>query len=931
MDCKLITFNCKSVKRSAACIRQICDTADVLALQETWLLPHDIPFLGTIHDSFEYTGKSAVDTSKELLRGRPYGGVALLWRKNLFDSVAVINCASARLAAVRFEIRNRSFIVFSVYMPTQCLDNLTEFAECLGEISAIIESSEIESVYILGDFNAHPTELFSNELISFCAEQTWCCADMLKLGMDSNEYTFVSDAHGCRRWLDHCVVTQSAWETIKDIKVCYDIMWSDHLPVLVTCDLNVVRKKINSVNSDKLLINRINWGERNCSQINLYSKFCHENLKLINFPNEFVLCADKNCCDISHRSIINNLYHDIVKILTDGAILTYKSRKFKKGKNIIGWNKHVSAAHREARFKLNVWFLYGKPSNGLIYEDMCKSRKLFKAKLKWCQTNQEQIKMDIIASNKKDKHFSKFWKNIKKLELKPNLPASVDAVSDPKQVADLFRKHFTVRSPGGNSGVPRRVHDDGTSHCSDTAPMRITASEVRKVIQTMSTGKSPGHDGLGIEHLRHAGVHLPGVLAMFYSLCISHAYLPPECMKTIVVPILKNRTGDISDKNNYRPISLATIIAKVLDRLLDKHLDQHLHLHDGQFGFRPGLSTESAILSLKHTVRYYVDRQTPVYACFLDMSKAFDTVCYDVLWKKLRDTSLPRELCSVFEYWYAHQTNVVKWAGTHSDAYGLECGVRQGGVTSPKLFNLYIDNLIDGLSRMTVGCSIDGVCVNNLSYADDMVLLAPSIGAIRSLLAHCEAYAARHGLQYNVKKSVFMLFWPGSKSPSFVPTILLGGNAICRVKEFRYLGHLVTENLRDEGDIERERRALTVRANMLVRRFARCSAEVKISLFKSFCQTFYTSSLWFTYTQKSVNTLRVQYNNAFRMLLGLPRFCSASGMFAEARTDGFAACMRKKAASLLSRVRGSTNSILRMIADRIDGPLYKHCIAVLTK
>lgn len=929
MDCKLITFNCKSVKRSATCIRQLCDSADIIALQETWLLPHDISFLGTIHENYEYTGKSAVDTSKELLRGRPYGGVAILWRKNVFNSIKIIECASARISAVRFEIENRFFIVFSVYMPTQCLDNLPEFTECLSEINAIVESSELESIYILGDFNAHPTELFSNELNNFCADQSWCCADVIKLGIDSNEYTFVSDAHGSRRWLDHCVVTQSAWETVRDIKVCYDVMWSDHFPLSMCCDLNLVLKKVVPIN-EKNVSSQVIWGDRQLSQINIYSEFCNDNLKLINFPNEFVVCADKCCNDISHRSIIDKLYHNIIKILREGAILTCKyNNNNMKGKSVPGWNKHVSTAHKQARLKLNLWFLYGKPSSGVVYDDMCESRKIFKAKLRWCQTNQEQIKMDIIASHKEGKNFSKFWKSIKKLDSKPGLPASVAAVSEPELIANMFKDHFSVRSPLGQSGVPLMVGDKTVR--SSEKMVRVTAKEVRKVIRTMTSGKSPGHDGLSVEHLRYAGVHLPGVLAMFYSLCINHMYLPLDCMKTIVVPVVKNRTGDIADINNYRPISLATIVAKVLDRILDKHLDQHLQLHDGQFGFRPGLSTESAILSLKYTVQYYVDRKTPVYACFLDLSKAFDRVCYDILWEKLRDTNLPEELCSVFEYWYSHQINHVKWAGALSDAYGMECGVRQGGVTSPRLFNLYVDNLIDGLSSLPVGCTIDGVSVNNLSYADDMVLLAPSIRALRILIAFCEAYAASHGLEYNATKCEFIVFGPGGKSPALVPPIILNGNVLRRVKTFRYLGHLVTENLRDEEDIERERRALTVRANMLVRRFARCSKEVKISLFKSFCQTFYTSSLWTAYTQKSVGTLRVQYNNAFRMLLGLPRFCSASGMFAEARTDGFAACMRKKVASLLRRTRGSTNTILKTIADKWDGPLFRRCIGVLLK
>ncbi|CAG9130602.1 unnamed protein product [Plutella xylostella] len=144
-------------------------------------------------------------------------------------------------------------------------------------------------------------------------------------------------------------------------------------------------------------------------------------------------------------------------------------------------------------------------------------------------------------------------------------------------------------------------------------------------------------------------------------------------------------------------------------------------------------------------------------------------------------------------------------------------------------------------------------------------------------------------------------------------TITLCGAPLNRVNKFKYLGHWVTEDLTDDLDIERERRALAARCNMLARRFARCSKEVRVSLFKAYCQTFYTCSLWVKYTQKAYSALRVQYNNAFRVLLGLPRYCSASGMFADARTDGFHAIMRKRAASLMRRIRGSSCRALKVI------------------
>jgi hypothetical protein len=441
----------------------------------------------------------------------------------------------------------------------------------------------------------------------------------------------------------------------------------------------------------------------------------------------------------------------------------------------------------------------------------------------------------------------------------------------------------------------------------------------------MKRGKSPGHDSLSIEHLQNAGVHLPRVLALLFTVCVGHSYLPDDMMRTVIVPIVKNRTGDNADIKNYRPISLATIVAKVLDSVLDKELGKHLTLHDAQFGFRPGLSTETAVLCLKHTVRYYSDRETPVYACFLDLSKAFDLVRYEKLWQKMyEDTSLPSELTEVLRYWYGHQKNVVRWADSFSDSYRLECGVRQGGLSSPKLFSLYVDRLIDELNNTMIGCSVDGTFVNNISYADDMVLLGPSINALNKLLSVCEEYAGSHGLRYNTSKSVLMVFKAGAKCYPCVPPAYLYGTPLQMVKEFKYLGHWVTETLSDNKDVERERRALSVRSNMLIRRFARCTTDVKITLFKAYCQSFYTCSLWINYTQKAYSALRVQYNNGFRMLLGLPRHCSASGMFCEAHTDGFHAIMRKRVASLLRRLRDSPNSLLQTVAARLDGPFLSH-------
>lgn len=787
----------------------------------------------------------------------------------------------------------------------------------LSEISAIIESQDVQSVIILGDFNAHPGEMFGSELFSFCAEQSWTCADLDLL--PTGTYTFVSDAHGCRRWLDHCVVTEAARHLLVSATVLYDTYWSDHMPIQLQCNFNMIRPTIVTHNPSK---NRTIWGERDTSQISKYKEICHTKLREINFPLEFEDCAKGFCTNINHKLVLDNMYKNIVCILTEAAQCpsSLDAERGRRGKHVVGWNRHVKQAHADARLAFHIWSISGKPTSGYVYKQMYDTRKVFKSKLKWCQNNQNKIKMDILADNHKSKDFSRFWKNTNRLNPKPGVPVSMAGQHEPSAIANLFVDQFKVESPLGSMSQAVDAEDSLME-----LNVRFSTKDVATIIKNMVRGKSPGHDYLSIEHLQHAGVHLPRVLAMFFSLCLSHAHLPSDLMKTVVVPVVKNKTGDTSDLANYRPISLATVIAKVLDSLLDRHMATRIELHDAQFGFRPGLSTESAILSLKHTVQYYTSRKTPVNACFLDLSKAFDLVSYDLLWQKLlNDTTVDRGVISIIRYWYKNQINCVRWAGSLSDVYRLECGVRQGGLTSPRLFSLYINKLIVELSSICQGCYVDGICVNNISYADDMVLLSPSINSMTNLLRICEGYAGAHGLRYNVKKSEILVFKAGTKTYPITPQLKLCGSPLNQVTSFKYLGHWVSEDLRDSLDIERERRALAVRCNMLARRFAKCSTDVKATLFTAYCQSFYTCSLWVNYTQGAYSALRVQYNNAYRVLMGLPRYCSASGMFAEAGIDGFHAIIRKRCASIMRRVRDSPNSILSTIADRWDSPMLGH-------
>lgn len=88
-----------------------------------------------------------------------------------------------------------------------------------SEVCAIAENSSVEAIYVLGDFNANPSKSFGSELTGMCIDQHWTCADIEMLDINSDTFTFVCDATGSTSWIDHCVVSCAAMQTLKGVKV----------------------------------------------------------------------------------------------------------------------------------------------------------------------------------------------------------------------------------------------------------------------------------------------------------------------------------------------------------------------------------------------------------------------------------------------------------------------------------------------------------------------------------------------------------------------------------------------------------------------------------------------------------------------------------------------------------------------------------------
>ena len=121
-------------------------------------------------------------------------------------------------------------------------------------------------------------------------------------------------------------------------------------------------------------------------------------------------------------------------------------------------------------------------------------------------------------------------------------------------------------------------------------------------------------------------------------------------INSVIVPLVKTNSGDLTDKNNYRPIAMSSIASRVFEHIIILRLEEYLWTNDNQFGFKSGQSTDLCIYAFSEFIEYFKSRSTSVYVAFLDASKAFDKISHWTLFRKLIDRKVPIYLVKVLCY-----------------------------------------------------------------------------------------------------------------------------------------------------------------------------------------------------------------------------------------------------------------------------------------
>ena len=223
----------------------------------------------------------------------------------------------------------------------------------------------------------------------------------------------------------------------------------------------------------------------------------------------------------------------------------------------------------------------------------------------------------------------------------------------------------------------------------------------------------------------------------------------------------------------------------------------------------------------------------------LDASKAFDHVNYIRLFTLLRNKGLCPLYCRFPIVLYTNQQLFVKWNNTFCSLFCVSNGVKQGGVLSPILFNMYSDVLLLNFKKSGFGCHIGNEFMSCFAYADDIVLLSPTCHGINKMLDICDKYIHLYSLTFNKDKTKVFIFNDKHDAQSF----LLCNNCTNVSKYEKHLGTLIGRNV-NKLNIVNSVSELTCLSNDMCSVFKGVQFDIKYQLFKTLCMPLYGSVLW---------------------------------------------------------------------------------------
>ena len=790
----IISYNMHGFHQGLSVVQDLAasgkDQIDIFLLQEHWLTPANLYKFDEQFAEYFCFGGSAMSKCVQsgILYGRPFGGVVTLVKKSLRKITETI-CSSERYTVIKVD----NYVIFNVYLP--CIgtsDRSLICDEVLVEIQAWRDKYASYHCIVAGDFNC---DLNSSDKVvaavdKFVQHNSLTRCDTLFPSDISATYVNYQLNH--QSYIDY--VLTSSPHTVNMFSVLDpDINFSDHLPLYCNIQYVVPADQPRVINRDAKATKATRCAPRNFrwDKADLVPYYYDSNISINEYDYALDSCkGDADDDNICQQLYVDRIYDNIVTALVNAALLHVPQH----GKNFykFWWNQELKASKAASVESNNLWKVAGKPRQGPIFEKRQRTRLVYRQLLRDEEKREKTSYTNDLHDALLLKNGKRFW-SCWRSKFESSVSCSqVDGCVDERVIVDKFAESFqrcyTYNNKGQSEFLMNQYARTRPDYCG--VPMsdayKIDTELVSSVISQLQRGKAPDIEGLTAEHLQYCHPSVVVLLAKLFQRIMTSGCVPTGFKYSYIVPIPKVKDGcsKAMKCDDFRGIAISPIISKVFEYCLVDRFSDYLVCSDNQFGFKKGLSCNHAVYSTRRIVESIIKGGNTANLCSIDLSKAFDKVNHFGLYLKLMKRRIPVELLAVLENWLSGCFACVSWNGAWSQMFGVSFGVRQGSVLSPFLFNIYLDDLAKINS-----------CVKRLFvviYADDILLIAPSVTDLEHLLRMCETELNFLDMAINSSKSCCMRIGPRC-GISCANISTRDGRTLSWASELRYLGIFIVK------------------------------------------------------------------------------------------------------------------------------------------
>ena len=435
---------------------------------------------------------------------------------------------------------------------------------------------------------------------------------------------------------------------------------------------------------------------------------------------------------------------------------------------------------------------------------------------------------------------------------------------------EKFNDFFISVGPNLANKIPNQTKSP-LSYLGDRLPNTIflepvSDEEVEGIVNNLKNS-APGYDEITASILRFSLPVIRSPLTHILNLSLLEGVFPNELKIANVLPLYK--ADDDMVFNNYRPVSVLSVLSKVFERIMYNRLISFLEsnkiLFKNQFGFRKQHSTYMALVLLLYKIVKALENGEYVIGIFLDFSKAFDTVDPNILLKKLEYYGIRGVCLDWFKSYLTVRKQYVTYNGIPSGTKLIQCGVPQGSVLGPLLFLLYINDL-------------PNVCksADPILFADDTNLFMNGSNLIdlqteiNSELLEISTWLKINKLSLNVSKTHHMIFTTKRKDKPSV-ALSIEGHSIDEVDNTKFLGIYLDNKMNWKKHITYISGKVARGIGLIIKARKMLTSDALLTLYYSFIFPYlsYCNHIWGCTYQTNLKQLVVQQKRIIRVIAGM--------------------------------------------------------------